>query len=356
MVVLIAAALFAACAAPPVATSPLPSARPPPTATPPSPTPTDVPVTSTPASTPPPLVRFSSPVLRPEVQPHSYMDDPCEYLRLRWDPDRSPPGTVVVPIMFHSVREPDNMIQDAVTISTEYLASIVERARALGFETVTAEEVAGFLEENRRIPPRSMIFIVDDRRPGTVEQYFLPLAVANDWTVSLGWIVADTRADLWAWMERMNETGRLDIQSHGYWHKYITPDMPERVVREEIVDPIPVLEEHFGKRPTAFVWPGGNFTETSVKIAREAGYRLGFTAFSRGPLLFDWIPLGEEEAEIGDPVMVLPRYWSTAAWVNIEQAARLAEEAEAFAAERFPQEAAWFRQVCGGDLPPPSGA
>ena len=167
---------------------------------------------------------MSSDVLRPDVSPATYLQDTCLFLRLRWDPERSRPGTVVAPVMFHSVRDPNNMVNDSVTISTDYLAAIVERALALGFQTITSEELAGFLEENRRIPFRSMIFIVDDRRPGTVEEYFLPLAETHDWTVSLGWIIADTRADLWAWMERMNETGRLDVQSHGYWHKYLTEE------------------------------------------------------------------------------------------------------------------------------------
>lgn len=253
--------------------------------------------------------------------------------------------------MFHSVRDPNNMVNDSVTISTVYLQAIVERARALGFETITSEELAGFLEENRRIPFRSMILIVDDRRPGTIEEYFLPLGELYDWSVTLGWIIADTRADLWGWMERMNATGHLDVQSHGYWHKYIVPETPEETIRQEIVDPIPVLQQHFGHRPIAFVWPGGNFTPNSVKIAREADYRLGFTAYSRGPLLFNWVPLGPEEIEVGDPLMVLPRYWSTAAVVNLDQAVTIAEEAESFSREAYPAEAAWYRQTCGGDLP-----
>jgi peptidoglycan/xylan/chitin deacetylase (PgdA/CDA1 family) len=255
--------------------------------------------------------------------------------------------------MFHSVRTPDNMVNDSVTISTDYLQAIVARAQALGFETITSEELAGFLEENRSIPKRSMIWIVDDRRPGSVETYMLPLAEANDWTLTLGWIIADTRADLWAWMERLNATGRLDIQSHGYWHVYMTEDTPDATVRQEILDPIPVLKDHFGQRPIAFVWPGGNFTPQAVEVAREAGYRLGFTAYSRGPLLFDWIPLGEAETGIGDPVMVLPRYWSTAAVVNLDQAVKIGEEAASFAREQYPTEAAWYRASCGGELPAP---
>ena len=81
----------------------------------------------------------------------------------------------------------------------------------------------------------------------------------------------DSFASVNAPMERMNATGRLDVQSHGYWHKYLTDETQEGVVRQEIVDPIDVLEEHFGDRPTAFVWPGGNFTPDYVTLgSRDA--------------------------------------------------------------------------------------
>jgi hypothetical protein len=80
------------------------------------------------------------------------------------------------------------------------------------------------------------------------------------------------------------------------------------------------LEQHFGQRPVAFIWPGGNYTPFSVQVARQAGFKLGFTANSQGPILFNWVPLGEAEQAIGDPLMVLPRGWSTALGVNLDWA------------------------------------
>jgi peptidoglycan/xylan/chitin deacetylase (PgdA/CDA1 family) len=124
------------------------------------------------------------------------------------------------------------------------------------------------------------------------------------------------------------------------------------VIRSEIYNPIPVLEEHFGYRPTAFIWPGGDFNELAVKIAREAGYRVGFTAYSRGPLLFNWVPLGELEQKMGDPLMVLPRYWDTTANFALDQGVAASKQAKAHAEENYPAEAAWYHSACGGDLPP----
>jgi peptidoglycan/xylan/chitin deacetylase (PgdA/CDA1 family) len=253
--------------------------------------------------------------------------------------------------MYHSIREPSNMLADDVTVSTEYFRATVDLARSLGFETITTAQLLAFLEDNTRIPPRSMMLIVDDRHAGVVSEYMLPVAKSFDWTLTLGWLIGNTWPSLWSTMEELARGGRLDIQSHGLNHRPLVDGMTDDEMRQEIGGAIPILEQHFGVRPLAFVWPGGNFTPRSVEIAREEGFQLGFTAFSRGPLLFDWIPLGEEERAAADPLMVLPRAWSPSATVNLEQAADIGEQAARFATENRQAEAAWYAQTCGGTLP-----
>ena len=153
---------------------------------------------------------FNSEILWQDVEPVEYLEDRCEYLRLRWDPNNSPPGTIVAPIMFHSVRKSGRPISDSTSISEEYFKSVLAHAKELGFETITAEELLAFLTSNAQIPPRSMIMILDDRRPGVTER-FIPYLVANDWTLTLGWIIEDQREYLWEWMETLAESGRLDV-------------------------------------------------------------------------------------------------------------------------------------------------
>jgi len=286
------------------------------------------------------------------VQPDTYITETCRYLELRWDPERSPPGTIVAPIMFHSVRQSGRPITDATSISEEYFHNILAHAKELGFETITSEELVAFLQENAPIPPRSMIMILDDRRPGVTER-FLPYLEANDWTLTLGWIIEDQRDYLWEWMEELASGGRLDVQSHGYWHRYVVEETPEDVLYEEIYNPIPIIEDHFGTRPIIFIWPGGNFTAQAVQIAHEAGFELAFTAYAHGPLMFNWIPQTEKENTIDDPLMTLPRFWSTTAWLDLDKTARIGEEAHRDAIQKFPSEADWYRKNCGGELHPP---
>ncbi len=312
----------------------------------------DLSATPLPSPTPPPIDILQSKLLRSGVAPQTYLQDTCQYLRLRWDPNNSPPGTVIVPIMFHSIVPDGRPITEDTTITESYFVQILEHAKSLGFQTITTAQAADFLEKNAKIPQLSLLMIVDDRRPGVVQR-FLPYLEKYNWTLTLGWIVAQNTAQDWANIEGLNASGRLDVQSHGYNHIYIVPTTPEADVRHEIFDPIPVLLQHFGQRPTAFIWPGGNFTDLSVQLAHEAGYSLGFTAYSRGPLMFNWIPLGQPEQAVKDPLMVLPRFWSTAATLNLDQAVQFSQQAAAQAQANRQQEQSYLSAYCPQATPTP---
>jgi peptidoglycan/xylan/chitin deacetylase (PgdA/CDA1 family) len=197
-----------------------------------------------------------------------------------------------------------------------------------------------------------MMIIVDDRRPGMIKEWIMPILEELNWSVTAAYI-ADPGSLDWAWkmMDELFSSGRMDVQSHGYSGKlYILPDTPLDQIQNEIWNSTPVLEERFGTRPVAFVWPGGNFTSLSVEIARQGGYELGFTAYSRGPLLYNWIPLGEQEREAADPLMVLPRAWSSAVNYNLYEATLISKEAANFAQQNFQSEADWYHIYCGGEL------
>ena len=275
---------------------------------------------------------------------------------MRWSATGSKPGTVVVPIMFHSISNDGTQLADPnKDITGEQFDNFVNYAKSLGFKTITTQELLNFLTTNAPIPQRSMMIIVDDRRPGLIRDWLMPVLEENDWTATAAYI-ADPNSLQWAWdlMVQLNASGRLDVQSHGYTGQlYIVPETPLDKIQNEIWNSTSVLADYFGKRPIAFIWPGGNFTPLSVQVARQGGYELGFSAYSRGPLLFNWIPLGEEERAVNDPLMVLPRAWSSAANVNLDEAVKISEQAAVFAGTNFPVEAAWYKTYCGGELEKP---
>ena len=98
----------------------------------------------------------------------------------------------------------------------------------------------------------------------------------------------------------------------------LSDDSSKIVISRELKGSITAFAERYAKNPIAFIWPGGGFGQRPVEAARQLGYQLGFTSNSRGPVMYNWVPLADEfdperptyipEGIINDPLMTLPRY------------------------------------------------
>lgn len=331
----------------------------PPTATlDPSPTPIPPTETADPFRTPPALPPiFQTSLLNPVDTPHIYQKEICEVLKNRWDPGKSEPGTVVMPIMFHSIT--DNEVTHIDQISVDAFNQLMRNLKDQGFEAITTEQLVGFLENNAKIPPRSVLLIVDDRkRQQYFDTHFKPYYETNGWKVVNAWISAkDTPDYLWKENQAVSVEGYVDHQAHGVVHNIpMGADSSEDFLRGELFGSVTAIEQYFHHKPVAIIWPGGGFAQRPVEIAREAGFKLGFTVNPRGPLMYNWIPLADvkdegrpsymPEGAINDPLMVLPRYWDTDASVHIDTVRQIGKEAAAAAKENRAVELEYYDIVC----------
>ena len=165
-----------------------------------------------------PIESFASPNSKTLFFP--YLDDPCEYLEKQFDEGKSAPGTVVMPIMFHSIS--DNCVRDSdgSCITDVEFYELMDALIANGFEAISAEEFTGFLYNNEVIPHRSVLLIADDRRNGIYfetffqsyyEDYGWPVISAYIASNSLGMRVTEENAAL-------EKEGWVDHQAHGAYH------------------------------------------------------------------------------------------------------------------------------------------
>jgi len=267
--------------------------------------------------------------------------------------------------MFHSITDGE-IISDS-QISVDFFNQLMHNLKDQGFETITTAQLADFLEHNAKIPPRSVILIVDDRkRQEYFDVHFKPYFEDYHWTVTNSWISAkDTPDYLWKENENLAAAGYVDFQAHGVVHNInITAQSSDEFIRGELFGAIEAIQQHFGKRPIAYIWPGGSFTRRGVEIAREAGYRLGFTINPRGPIMFNWVPQTDTsdpnrpsfipEGPAGDVLMTLPRYWDTDATYHIDEVRLIGKEAAAYAQQNRETELRYYDMVCKavtGEIP-----
>ena len=326
-----------------------------PTATPTAtPTPTLTPTPRTPPLLP---ALYQNDGLTPFGTPHTYIQDTCQYLHNKWSSASSTPGTVVMVIMFHSIT--NGALTNPNQASEFGFRTLMKTLYDDGFQAITTAQLAGFMENNAMIPERSALLVTDDRHPA---QYFNALFREYwdkyGWPVVNAWISTDlTTADLWKQQEELNSEGWVDYQAHGYIHNIpIGPDSSEEYILGELQKPIDIFMQHFNKKPIAIIWPGGGFTPHAANVARRLGYRLGFTVNPRGPLMYNWVPLGDEstpvhpgwipEGPVDDPLMVLPRYWDTDAIIHIPQVIQIGQEATAYAQANKSTELEYYDIVC----------
>ena len=263
-------------------------------------------------------------------------------------------------IMLHGVADngTTNIADNGITHGD--LKKIMEHLFETGFQTVDTAQLTDFLYNNGKIPQRSVMFLVDDRHfAAYYNTHFIPYFQNHGWkTVTNAWISDESLGlPIYTEMEQLSASGFLDVQAHGFKHNInITEGSSDDYIHQEIYNPIEVITRHFGKAPTAFIWPGGSFTAKAIQVAREAGYTLGFTVNPRGPVMYNWVPQTDQkdgmrpsylpEGQIDDPLMTLPRYWSTDALYRIDEVITIGDSAAKAAAETKDTELLYYDIVC----------
>jgi hypothetical protein len=327
---------------------------------------TPLPTATLPPRTPPALPPvFTTNILNPLDTPHTYMADTCQYLQDKWNPNNAAPGTVAIVVMLHGINKEDT--GDPKNITVGNFNKMMKGLKELGFEAINTTQLADFLYHNAVIPQRSVILIQDDRHfAENFNTHFRPYWEQWGWPVVNAYIAKDERPDLWAENAALAAEGWVDYQAHGVIHNIPMSDSStDEFLTGELQGAITNIQKYFHKTPIAIIWPGGGFGVRPVEFARKYGYQLGFTVNPRGPLMFNWIPLGDQadpqrpsyipEGSINDPLMTLPRYWPNQVLPNLDAIRVMGQDAAAYAEQNKAVELEYYDIVCAptyGPIPP----
>jgi peptidoglycan/xylan/chitin deacetylase (PgdA/CDA1 family) len=320
-------------------------------------------VTPTAVRTPPALAAtFTTSMLNGGGTPHTYIQDSCEYLKQKWASTNSPPGTIAMVIMFHTISK--DTATAANEISSQDFKKLMNDLHDAGFQAIYMQELVDFLYSNAKIPERSVLLVQDDRHAAqNFTDHFLQYFQDWGWPVINGWISTPLNtADLWQQQETLAAQGWVDYQAHGVQHLPIDSSSSDTYILGELQGSVDAFQQHFHKAPIAFIWPGGGFTPHAVELARSVGYKLGFTVNPRGPLMYNWIPLADQlnpaqplaiaEGPVNDPLMVLPRYWDTDARAHIDEVRQIGNAAAAYAESQKTNELEYYDIVCAPNYGP----
>lgn len=324
----------------------------------PTETPLLIPTATMPPRTPPALPpTFTTNVLNPLDTPHTYVADSCQYLQDKWNPNNAAPGTIVLVIMFHGINK-DSSGLDPNDITVQDFKKLMNSLKELGFEAINATQLADFMDHNAAIPRRAVVLTYDDRHRAEAYEHFRPYWEQWGWPVINGWISAFGGDDQFLGENvTLAGEGWVDYQAHGVVHNVnIVPGSTDEFIYSELQGSIDNLQTYFGKTPIAYIWPGGGFTPRGAQVARELGYRVGFTVNPRGPIMYNWVPQADAvdpqrpyaipEGPVNDPRLTLPRYWPTQVLAELDTIRVMGNEATAYAEQNKMTELEYYDIVC----------
>jgi len=335
-----------------------------PTATP-VPTDTLVPP-PTAVRTPPALpTTFIASQLNPLDTPHTYLQDTCQYLQDKWSSSNAAPGTVVMVVMLHGIKqEAADVTANDITVGD--FKQMMNDLKEQGFEAINATQMADFIDHNAKIPNRSVLLIQDDRRTAeNFNEHFRPYHDQWGWPVVNSWISWEDGPRALSLQDNiaLEAESWVDHQSHGYVHNInMNDDSTDEFIKTEFEKSIADLQTNFHKTPVAIIWPGGGFGVRPVQFARQYGYRIGFTINPRGPVMYNWIPLADQadparpaylpEGYVNDPRMVIPRYWPYQVQANLDTVRNIGKDAATYAEQNKSAELEYYDIMCAPTLGP----
>jgi len=191
-------------------------------------------------------------------------------------------ATTVPILMYHAIGErPDPAVHDLSVHPRDFDAQLDALAEA-GYTTMTFADIRAALAGERAMPARPVALTFDDGY-ADFHHEALPRLVAHGATATLfvttGWLADAGRFAsgrpldstlTWSQVAEVDAAG-IEIGAHSHSHPQLD-QLPDRLLREELVTNRDLLEERLGHRVTSLAYPFGYSSRRVRRAVADAGY------------------------------------------------------------------------------------
>jgi len=204
-------------------------------------------------------------------------------------------------LMYHHVMPCESDLNVTPKVFEEQLIGL----KTKGWKTLTADEFLYLITNSKENRKKCVLLTFDD---GFVDNFlyaypilrkykmkavlFLATDFIVDFEVKRDTFKPVTHKEIWrtafsekkhevmcTWNElrEMEQEGVFDIQSHGHSHKI--PDFinQQHLIEEDLRTCKELIKKHLHKEPLHFSWPKGVYTEETIEIAKEIGFKALYT-------------------------------------------------------------------------------
>lgn len=220
--------------------------------------------------------------------------------------------SVELPIlMYHSLTDKAQKV-NTYTVSASAFESDLKYIKDNGYTTVTLNEVIDFVDGKGGLPDKPIVITFDDgfRNNLTIalpllEKYDMKAVVSIVGSYSEKFAALDDKNPDYAYLDwndikQLNESGRVEIESHTYnMHmlpgdkgnefkrkgaaqaKGETADTYKTRLSEDLTKNQDLLLSSCGITPIVFTYPYGELSKTSEAIVRELGFRASLSCLEK---------------------------------------------------------------------------
>jgi len=200
-------------------------------------------------------------------------------------PTTTPLAEVAGSIPIIEYHDPDFKMSDSVQMTPEWFEEQLQWLYENGYTTLTAEQMAEFVEGSAVFPARSVVISFDigvAKKPiyrdvvvPTLKKYgFTAVVFLLTNTSVLGDDCSQELKFCWDDFKQWEAEGVFSVSSHGVMH----PDYTKLTSAEMLNDlnqSSALIEMNLGHKPVAFAFPYDSYPKNAAAVLKSAGYRFG---------------------------------------------------------------------------------
>lgn len=196
-----------------------------------------------------------------------------------------PDGYQLVPILcYHQFREGDENDVPMQVSANAFEAQMAYLAQN-GFQVIPLSHLAGFLNGERMLPPKSVVITIDDGYSSVYQSAF-PILKKYGFPATLFLytdFVGGGAALSWSRVRELQDSGLIEVQSHSRSHASLVRKSGEstadyqRRINNEIQFPEKQIRRRLNKEVQHYAYPFGDTSEWVINTLLKNDYKLAVT-------------------------------------------------------------------------------
>lgn len=181
-----------------------------------------------------------------------------------------------IPVLnYHQINDQDH---NSLTLSTSEFEAQIRYLAKKGYQGITPDQLIDYLEYGKPLPPKPILITLDDGYEDNYQNAY-PILQKYHFTATI-FLISDftgtyPRYLTWDQTREMEQNG-IVFEGHTLSHISL-PKASDEELRKQLVQSKQALEWRLGKKVEYLAYPGGEYDQRVIQMAKEAGYRAAFT-------------------------------------------------------------------------------